>query len=347
MEEAYKSEDRELEHLIGPGVEHKYEPNTLERLLAGLAEVAERNGDDPVKEVHLQTRTLRYSQVRWVEALKLEEHWRDSRIDVVVEQPESIVVKTKNIAAMRLTPGRGIDLDLAKVVIDGSTLSVGTKRPTIFVKNNNQWMWMQAETMDATFIAKLPGLTGPIDDAFFSGFLVVIPTGMSHNPAFQHWQEAELKHFSNRWRALMRSELPTKRDTEVTAEDLESSRNLVLWGDPDSNAVMGRLLKGTPIGFSAGAWRMGDRSFDGNQFVPAAIYPRRNAKGEYHSYVVLNSGLTFREGHDRTNSQQNPKLPDWAVIDITQPPDAFSPGRIHDAGFFDEEWKLKGPVKGP
>jgi hypothetical protein len=83
---------------------------------------------------------------------------------------------------------------------------------------------------------------------------------------------------------------------------------------------------------------------DGNRYVPQAIYPLPGSK---IAYVVLNSGLTFREGHDRTNSQQNPKLPDWAIIDITQPPDALAPGRIHDAGFFDEEWKLKGPVKGP
>jgi hypothetical protein len=56
-------------------------------------------------------------------------------------------------------------------------------------------------------------------------------------------------------------------------------------------------------------------------------------------YVVLNSGLTFREGHDKTNSQQNPKLPDWAVIGLDRDPDALAPGRIAAAGFFDEAWK--------
>jgi hypothetical protein len=58
-------------------------------------------------------------------------------------------------------------------------------------------------------------------------------------------------------------------------------------------------------------------------------------------YVVLNSGITFRENHDRTNSLQNPKLPDWAIIDLTQPPDGNAPGRIADADFFDEQWMPK------
>jgi hypothetical protein len=101
---------------------------------------------------------------------------------------------------------------------------------------------------------------------------------------------------------------------------------------------------------------LGETTYDGNQFAPVCIYPNLLQKpgprgriyyGEGRGYIVLNSGLTFREGHDRTNSLQNPKLPDWAIIDITQPPDAFAPGRIHDAGFFDERWQLKNQPKGP
>jgi hypothetical protein len=68
------------------------------------------------------------------------------------------------------------------------------------------------------------------------------------------------------------------------------------------------------------------------------VYPSPWAK---ERYVLINSGPTFREGHDRTNSLQNPKLPDWAVIDIRTPPSDTAPGRITDAGFFDEFWRRK------
>jgi len=50
-------------------------------------------------------------------------------------------------------------------------------------------------------------------------------------------------------------------------------------------------------------------------------------------YIVLNSGLTFREAHYSTNSQQTPKLPDYAIVDLTTPPDARTPGKIALAGF--------------
>jgi hypothetical protein len=57
--------------------------------------------------------------------------------------------------------------------------------------------------------------------------------------------------------------------------------------------------------------------------------------------VVINSGLTFREGHDRTNSLQNPKLPDWAILDITQAPNAETAGKVVAADFFDDRWQVR------
>ena len=190
-------------------------------------------------------------------------------------------------------------------------------------------------------LAKRPGLQGPIDDAFMEPFLVVAPSGKSRNPAFQAWCESELAHFRDRWRALMRGELPVKLDSEIQFAEAIRRKNLILWGDADSNSIIKQLDGKLPVNFADGKWTLGEATFDGNRYVPAMIFPNRP------NYIVLNSGLTFREGHDRTNSQQNPKLPDWAIIDISQPPDAFSPGRIHAAGFFDEAWKLQGPVKGP
>src|SRR5436190_8257672 len=66
MEEAYKGEGRALSHLIGPGVEHKYEPKTLEDLLARLSAVAATGREELPRKVSLQTRTLAYNQMHWV-----------------------------------------------------------------------------------------------------------------------------------------------------------------------------------------------------------------------------------------------------------------------------------------
>ena len=71
--------------------------------------------------------------------------------------------------------------------------------------------------------------------------------------------------------------------------------------------------------------------------VPILIYPNPLNPTKY---VVLNSGFTFREAHHLSNARQTPKLPDYAVVDVTVPPGPQAPGKVVDAGFFGEKWEL-------
>jgi hypothetical protein len=179
-------------------------------------------------------------------------------------------------------------------------------------------------------------LQGPIDDVFYEPFLVVAPSGTSPHPHVEAWVRAELAHFQDRWRRLFRGDLRLKLDRDVTADDLQKY-SLILWGDPASNELIGRALPQLPLQWNEASLTMGKQSFAAETHVPCLIYPNPLGRG----YVVLNSGPTFRESHDRTNSQQTPKLPDWAAIDLSQPPDAVQPGRIAAAGFFDEQWQWR------
>ncbi len=33
--------------------------------------------------------------------------------------------------------------------------------------------------------------------------------------------------------------------------------------------------------------------------------------------------------------------PDFAILDVSAPPDARAPGRVVEAGFFDEQWRTQ------
>ena len=84
--------------------------------------------------------------------------------------------------------------------------------------------------------------------------------------------------------------------------------------------------------------RSGAQRYAADTHAPILIYPNPlNPK----KYVVLNSGFTFREFDYLNNARQIPKLPDYAVVDTTTPPDERYPGKIVTAGFFDEEWRLR------
>ena len=109
--------------------------------------------------------------------------------------------------------------------------------------------------------------------------------------------------------------------------------NLVLWGDISSNAVIAHYAKELPLKWDAKTLELGTQKVDAAHHAPILIYPQ-GAR-----YIVLNSGPTFREAAATNNSDQTPKLPDWAVVDLRTPPGPKWPGQIVDAGFFDENWK--------
>jgi hypothetical protein len=117
------------------------------------------------------------------------------------------------------------------------------------------------------------------------------------------------------------------------------TQGLILWGTPESNSCIKAVLGGLPLDWDAK--KVGMKSgefFDAATHVPVLTYPALKSAG---FEVVINSGLTFREAHDRTNSLQNPKLPDWAILDITQPPNAETAGKVVAADFFDERWQVR------
>lgn len=180
-------------------------------------------------------------------------------------------------------------------------------------------------------------LQGPIDDAFMEPFLVVTPYGKSNNELLERWVKFELARFDKRWRELMRGNLRMKRADKVSDQDI-ANYNLILWGSPESNSLMARLADQLPVKWGAKEIAVGSRKFDTNWHLPVLVYPN-SLNREKH--VVINSGHTFREGHDPTNSLQNAKLPDWVILDLSQEPDNLSAGKVAAADFFDEQWGLK------
>ncbi len=348
MEEAFLAEGRKLEHLIGPGVEHKYEPKTLEKLLGRLAGIVKQQQPDMPSEVHLQTRTLAYPYMHWVNAERLTEHWLDSRIDAKLVG-NKIVMTTKNIESLSLFPFE--QMAGVEIAIDGDRLIV--KKPLKAGEDGPKAAYLHRVGGHWTEMTRLPTgmhkneyVHGPIDDAFTGNgrVVVVMPTGKSKHEKVAAWVKNESEHQLTRWRALMRGELTVKTDKEVLAElaeadDVPTTDNYLLWGDVDSNLLLAKWQKDLPVEWKEKTWSLGGKSYDASTTVPVLIYPNPD---DGTKYVVLNSGLTFREGHDSTNSNQTPKLPDWAAIDITVPADANAAGKVVAAGLFDEEWQAKG-----
>lgn len=328
MAEAFAQHGHKLTHLIGPGMAHKYDPQVLNDVMERMQAAVAKGRDEAPQSVSLQTRTLRYNRLYWVAALGLEEHWRDSRIDARYADDDAIEVRTRNMRALRLDPPRPV----SRVTIDGQPLDAGGS-PLEYEKRGQRWI--AANPSNDRALAKRPGLQGPIDDVVMDSFVVVVPTG-STTGRVQRWVDFELAHFRRRWKNVYRAELPVIRDVDVTPEIVDR-HHLIAWGDPASNALIRQVADRLPLSWSDGQLAFGPRRFAADRHVPLLVYPNPLNPAKY---LVLNSGPTHREDHDRTNSLQNPKLGDWAIVDVTRAPDGSQPGRVVEAGFFDESWQL-------
>ena len=343
MAKSLRNEGMELTHIIGPDTAHKYHPAAKEEVNRLIDQIAVKGRDPLPRKVKFVTYTLRYNKMRWIELQGLREHWSRAQIEAEIKDRNTVSVQTSNITHFSINMPAGLcPLDLTtqpRIIIDGTELAapgVHSDRSwnPHFVKTEGGWKNTTADASDD--LRKIPGLQGPIDDAFMDSFLMVLPSGRPMNPVVEAWTTKEQQHSITHWRSQFRGIPRVKLDTQVTRQDIEN-HTLVLWGDPDSNSLMKRLSGQLPIQWNQEGVETLDRIYPSDQYVPVMIYPNPLNPARY---VVINSGFTFREYDHLNNARQIAKLPDWAIIDLSQVPNSRHPGRIADAGFFNESWKL-------
>ena len=182
---------------------------------------------------------------------------------------------------------------------------------------------------------KANGLAGPIDDAFREPFLCVRGKGKPWHPATNKYVEADLIRFTREWGKYFRGTLPVKDDVEVTNDDI-ANRNLILFGDPSSNSLLGYVLDALPLTWTKEQVVMNGKAFPAANHVPVLIYPNPLNPSRY---LVLNSGHTFHEADFQgTNALLFPRLGDFAVL-RTSEADPLAV-EVATAGLFDEYWQV-------
>lgn len=341
MEAEAKKLNVTIKVLIGPGVGHKFEPNTFKEYMAFHLKNMEQGRPEGLdrRAIRFTTRTLKYNRCDWVTVEEVLTPYEESRIEGTIGETSTHVITTKNIAALR------IDFQLkGNVEIDGTRLplnpDVEHKTGSILVRGEKGWTILTAQDRDEftanTERHKRHNLQGPIDDAFMESFVCVLGTGKPWLPQHAAWANWTLQRFEQEFDKGFRGKVRMVKDTEVT-EEMQRQHHLILFGDPGSNSVLAKVVPDLPVTWNKDSLTVNGQKYDPHGHALAMIYPNPANTGKY---VVINSGHTFHaEDLNRSNAWLFPRLGDIAVLKY-QPKGKGFTEEIAWSANFDAHWKL-------
>lgn len=343
MARAMEKEGLAMTNLISPGTGHVLDPATHAEQMRQIAGLASKGLDRTPRHLRFVTWTLKYSRCHWLQILGMREHYSRAEIEarlgdegvIEVEEPTNVTRFAIRVPGQGARPVRvhvgGVELPVPAPSPDNST-----NREIVIARQDGSWRVL-TQADGPALDGKRPGIQGPIDDAFTTSFLCVRGTGKPWHPNVQAWADAALTRFAHEWDMYFRGTLPLKDDRDVTPEDLRT-KNLILFGDPGSNAWIGRVLPKLPVRWTTAECAIGEIRAPADGHALVLIQPNPLAPGRY---VVLNSGHTFHEQELSTlNYLLFPRLADWAVVKVPSPSGSDAKDEVVVTGFFDERWGL-------
>ena len=192
-------------------------------------------------EVKYYTNTLRYDRAYWVTIDRLTRHNADARVVATCDEDKGghsghdHEHRRAHAPPRRQPRGQG----RRRSVVDGTTVIPGLSRRRACRSRSRTGRGRRGRGSGPS-LTKKHGLQGPIDDAFNSRFLAVYGEG-DRDLAI-----AELDAIRNPPSVLdIHGDFPMKAAAKVTTEDVESA-NLILFGTPESNAVLRRIAPSLP-----------------------------------------------------------------------------------------------------
>jgi len=342
MERALEREGMKLAHVIGPDTGHRYHPEAKKEVERRVDQLAAIGRQRVPKKVNMTTYTLKYPNMHWVHLDGLQKHWEKAVVAAEIHDGAAVKVQTQNVSGLTLSMEAGecpLDSGVTPIVfIDGQELVVDRVKTDLswevsLVKQDGIWKSVAAGN-SGVMLRKKPGLQGPIDDVFMDRFVIVKPSGQVRRSLSDRWIRRDLVRLEDQWREQFRGEALAVSDLNFKVDEWKDA-NWVLFGSPETNALIKQLAPYLPIQWRSGNIRVGEQVFDDTRHVPVLIFPNPMNPAKY---VVLNSGFTFR-GFG-SNATQVPRLPDYAIIDTRVRATTESPGGIVLTGFFDEQWQL-------
>lgn len=279
------------------------------------------------------------SSHHWLEVRQVERHGEPFAIEAGLDDEGALSIRTTN--ARRLRIGGRIPGWNGVLVVDGERLPDASSRHV--ARLDGAWRAV-AEGADEEAGEKTPELSGPFKRAFDRRFVFVVGTAGTR-------EETELllsraRGDLQQWWYRGNGSCEILSDAQLLADAaLHAGRNIILYGNADTNSAWERLLADSPLVARRGLVRLGEREWRGDAlgavFVRRASFGPKGAEQPCLVGVFADSGRAGAfAGFNLTPFTSGAGYPDYAVWGGEL--HAKGDGGVLAAGWFDARWRLDG-----
>jgi poly(3-hydroxybutyrate) depolymerase len=279
----------------------------------------------------LKTFHVRYARAWGVEARGFVRELDPIEFSLMRRGVNDTALETSNVDSVVVYPsllgGRRLSMEAGfKVVgVDDTDLSWSGKAA-------RDGVTYYSENWRRPGLRKSTALCGPVKEAYRSAFVLVY--GTSGSKADTARLKGNAMRFASEWQEFAKGALAIRADIDVDAETMET-KNVVLFGEPNSNVVISRVAARLPIEWDEASATIAGTPYSLAERGLVFVYPNPDAP---ERLAVFMSGL-FWGGSLPINHKWD-FVPDFIVFENTVDPfDRMDPvNKAVVAGFFDAGW---------
>ena len=276
------------------------------------------------RRVAFRTYSLKYGRAYWVEVQAIKDWGKPA--DVTCELSEdggAVTVTSENVTELRLAPPRELvkDPGALRIMWNGQPVTAASDKAGLLVLGN------QPPPVEAAWV-KTSALCGPVREVFAGPFVMVFggaEGGLTHRRAVQAAED---------WARFAKGAARLIPASEVT-EDLIASHNLILFGTPEDNPWIEKIVPLLPIKMKDGFYHVGTRRYNASELGLWMIHPNPLAPARC---VAINSGPAW--GRGLAENHRYDFIPDFIIYADEKSEDGTECNKYVCAGFFDQRWQL-------
>lgn len=257
------------------------------------------------------------SHDEWVTVLEQEHPMAISHVKIGGKEGQS-----ENIHALRLD--RAID----DLTLDGQHLG-RIQKGSELIRVDGRWKFARVNAGD-----KSPRLSGPFKNVYQNDFVFVV--GTHGNAEENRWAMDKARYDAETFEYRGNGSIDIVSDSRYNPE---WQRNVVLYGNAETNSAWKPLLGRSPIQVTRDRIAIGTRAFSGSNLAALFVFPHRARGAWFLVGAVSGSGIEGMRTTDRLAIfTSGVAYPDWTVLSS----DVLSKGSkgVRGCGFFDNSWRL-------